>query len=62
MSGFGILWRIRTRKHIRTMHSVPASTGPGRARWPRVQEGERIAREMARLRARRRLHERRTAC
>ncbi|HBY99590.1 MAG: hypothetical protein M5U01_33010 [Ardenticatenaceae bacterium] len=61
MSGFGALWRIRTRKHIRTMRSVPASTGPGRAHWPRLQEAEQSAREAARLRARQRLHQQRVA-
>ena len=59
MSGFGALWRIRTRRHIRTMRSIHTITGPGRDTWPRVQETERQSREEARLQTRRRVHERR---
>lgn len=59
MSRLGTLWRIPTCKHIRGMRSAPASTGPGRARWPRLQETERTRWELERLRARRRMHERR---
>ena len=62
MDGFGTLWRIRTRKHIRTMRSIPTITGPGRDIWPRVQETERQSREAERLQTRRWLHERRQAC
>lgn len=62
MSGFGALWRIRTRKHIRTMGSIPINTGSGRALWPRLQETERQSWEAERLQARRRLHEQRRAC
>ncbi|MBI4758052.1 MAG: hypothetical protein HY783_03485 [Chloroflexi bacterium] len=60
--GFGALWRIRTRKHIRTMRSIFTSTGPSQALWPRLQETERQKREANRLQARRRLHERRRGC
>jgi hypothetical protein len=62
MSGFGALWRIRTRKHIRTRRSIPISTGSGRALWPRLQETERQSWEAERLQARQRWHKRRRAC
>jgi hypothetical protein len=62
MSGLGALWHIRTRKHIRTRRSIRTSTGSGRALWPRLQETERQSREVERLQARQRLHERRRAC
>lgn len=62
MSGFGALWCIRTRKHIRTMRSIPTSIGPARATWPRLQETELLTLEEERLQARQRLHERRRAC
>lgn len=62
MNGFGALWRIRTRKRIRTRGSVPTSTGPARAAWPRLQETESLRLEQERLEARRRLHEKRQAC
>ena len=62
MNGFGTLWRIRTRRHIRTMRSIQTVIGPGRDMWPRVQETERQSREEARLQARRRVHERRQVC
>jgi len=61
MSGFGTLWRIRTRKHIRTVRSIPTSTGPGRAAWPRFQETELRMLEEERLKARRAEHEKRRA-
>ena len=48
--------RIRTHKHIRTMRSIRANTGPGRhAAWPRLRETERLAREAKRRQARRQL-------
>lgn len=59
MSGFGALWRMRTRKHMRTRRSLFTSTGSGRARWPRLQETESLLGELTRLRARRRRHEQR---
>ncbi len=62
MNGFGTLWRVRTRKHIRTRHSIPTSTGPARAVWPRLQETELLMMEEERLKARQQLHERRQAC
>ena len=62
MNGFGALWRIRTRNHIRTRRSTPTSTGPGRAAWPRLQEKEHLMMEEERLEARQRLHEQRRAC
>jgi hypothetical protein len=62
MNGFGALWRIPTRKHIRTKRSVPTSTGPARAAWPRRQETEFLTLEEQRLQARQRLHEQRRAC
>jgi hypothetical protein len=62
MNGFGALWRIRTRNHIRTRRSIPTSTGPAWAAWPRLQETEHLMLEEERLQARRALHERRRAC
>ena len=62
MSGFGTLWRTRTRKHTRTRRSIPISTGSNRALWPRLQETERQSQEVERLHARQRLHKRRRAC
>ena len=62
MNGFGTLWCIRTRKHIRTRHSIPTSTRPARAAWPRLQETESLMLEEERLEARQRLHEQRRAC
>ncbi len=62
MSGFGALWRIQTRKHIRTRHSIRTSTGPARAAWPRLQETESLILEKQRSAARQRLHEKRRAC
>jgi len=62
MSGFGTLWRIRTHKHIRTMHSTLTSTGPDRDLWPRLQETERQRREEKRLEARQQWHEKRRDC
>ncbi len=56
MGGFGTLWRIRTRKHMRTHRSLFTSTGSARARWPRLQETESLLWELKRLRARRQLH------
>lgn len=61
MSGFGVLWRIKTHRSVRTMRSVPTAAGPGRATWPRVQETARLMAEEARLEARRAQHERRRA-
>ncbi len=61
MSGFGVLWRIQTRKHIRTRRSLFTSSSSARARWPRLQETESLLWELKRLRARRHLHEQRRA-
>jgi hypothetical protein len=60
MSGFGALWRIRTRKHIRTVRSIPTSSGPGGA-VHRDQETARLALEEERLGERRTLHKQRRA-
>lgn len=59
MSGFGALWRIKTRRGIRTMRSVPTATGRGREAWPRVEETAQLMAEKVRLEARRAQHERR---
>lgn len=59
MSGFGTLWRVRTRKHIRTVRSIPTSTGRRGMTVDRDQETERMRLEEDRLQARRRLHEER---
>jgi hypothetical protein len=60
-SGFGALWRIRTRKHIRTTRSIPTSSGTraGDVYWD--QETERLEVEEERLEERRTLHEQRRA-
>ena len=52
MSGFGGLWRIRTRKHSHTTRSIPTSTGPGRFKWPRLRETELLRQEEERLKVR----------
>ena len=62
MNSFGALWRVRTRKHIRTKHSIRTSTGPAQAAWPRLQETESLMLEEQRSGARQRLHEKRRAC
>jgi hypothetical protein len=62
VSALGTLWRIRTRRHIRTMRSILSSAGPDRFRWPRVRETERLGREIKRWQARRQLHERQQSC
>jgi hypothetical protein len=61
MNGFGALWRIRTRKHIRTRRSIRTSTGPARAAWPRLQETELRMLEEKRLEARQAEHKNRRA-
>lgn len=43
------------------MRSIAKSTAEGRSLWPRVQESERQAREMARLRVRQDLRRHRSA-
>jgi len=60
MSGFGALWRVRTRKHIRTMRSIPTSTGPSGAIC-RGQETACLRVEEEQLEERRALHEQRRA-
>ena len=57
MGGFGTLWRIRTRKHIPTVRSIPTSTGPSY----RDQETALLRVEEERLQDRRLLHEHRRA-
>lgn len=52
--GLGV---IRTRKNIKTMHSLRTSTGPGRRTWQRVQEREQLEAEEAKLKARQSLWE-----
>jgi hypothetical protein len=54
MSGFSTLRRIRTRKHIRTMRSIPTNLGPDRALWLRPQEIEWQGRKEKRQQARQR--------
>lgn len=61
MSGFGALWRIRTRKHIRTVRSIPTSSGRRGETAARDQETERLALEEERLKGRRALHGQRRA-
>jgi len=60
MSGFGNLWRIRTRKHIRTVRSIPTSTGPSGTVY-RDQETAHRGVEEERLKVRRAEHEKRRA-
>ena len=57
MSSFGSLWRVKTRKHIRTMNSIATTTGPALAT---LYEALR-QRESKRLTARRRFHAQREA-
>ena len=59
-SGFGALWRIRTRKHIRSFRSIPTSTGPGGAVY-RDQETARVRVGEEQLEERPTLHEQRRA-
>jgi hypothetical protein len=59
MNGFGALWRLKTRRSICTMRSVPTATGNGRAVWHRVQETVDVMAEGERLKVRRAQHERR---
>lgn len=35
---------VRTHRHIRSLASLLTSTGPGRARWPRLRETEQLQR------------------
>lgn len=58
---FGALWRIRTRKHIRTTRSIPTGSGARGGAVYRDQETERLALEEERLKERRTLHEQRRA-
>jgi len=60
MSGLGALWRIRTRKHIRTMRSIRTSTGPSGSVY-KDQETARLGVEEERLKARQDEHEKRRA-
>ena len=59
MGGFGALWRVRTRKHIRTVRSIRTSTGRRGEAVDREREEERLVLEKERLRERRALHEQR---
>jgi hypothetical protein len=45
MKRLSALGRIRTHRNIRTRYSILASTGPGRARWPRLKEAEQLQAE-----------------
>jgi len=64
MAGLGALECIRTHSHIRGLGSVATHIGPGRDRWPRLRETERLRHAVARLQARRVLRQcgRRGAC
>ena len=33
-NGFGALYRVKTRQHLRTSGAIRASTGPGQLHWP----------------------------
>lgn len=59
--GFGVLWRVRTRKHIRTVRSIPTSTGRRGETVDRDQETARLRVEEEQLEERRALHEQRRA-
>ena len=39
-NGFGALYRVRTRKHLRTSRSIRTSTGPGQIHWPVTRDVE----------------------
>ncbi len=62
-NGFGALYRVKTRKHLRTSRSVRASTGPGQIHWPETRDVETATLNLqdARLKRWRRLHEERRA-
>jgi len=45
---------MRTSRHIRTMRSIPTSTGPAQDHWPRLRQTEQIQRATHRLQQRRR--------
>ena len=57
--GFGALWRIRTRKHIRTTRSIPTSTGRRGGAANRDGETAHIKMKEEQLQDRQRLHEQR---
>jgi len=57
MSAFGSLWRVKTRKHIRTMNFISTTTGPVLT----TPYAAARRREFSRLRARRWLHAQREA-
>ncbi|MDO9065993.1 MAG: hypothetical protein Q7U96_02795 [Chloroflexota bacterium] len=59
-SGFGALWRVRTRKHVRTVRSILTSTGPGGTVY-RDEETARLRVEEERLEAWQAEHEKRRA-
>jgi hypothetical protein len=61
MSGFGALWRIRTRKHIRTVRSIPTSTGRRGETVDRDQETACLRVEEEMLKVRQAEHEDRRA-
>jgi hypothetical protein len=54
MGHLRVLGRIRTHAHVRSLGSIATHTGPGRDRWPRLRETERLRRAIARLQARQR--------
>jgi hypothetical protein len=58
--GFGALWRIRTRKHIRSIRSIPTRAGPAETAYGE-QETARLKVEEERLEAWRAEHEKRRA-
>jgi len=61
MSGFGTLWRIRTRKHIRTVRSIPTSTGRRGETVDRDQETAHLRVEEEQLKERCALQKQRRA-
>lgn len=54
MRGLNTFRHIHTQRHIRTRHSIPNNTGPGRARWPRLKEAEQLSLQEQWLQNRRR--------
>jgi len=60
MSGFSALWRIRTRKNIRTARSIPRGPGPEGAIY-RLWETVLLRVEEERLEGRRLLYQQRLA-
>ena len=62
-NGFGALYRVKTRQHLRTSGSIRTSTGPGQLHWPETRDVETASLKLADacLKQWRRRHEERRA-